>query len=678
MSRTRRRPPSPSLSKLDRRPGAPSSPRSSPSCPRCGARRTPRSVELLVRQGTLERTRAATRSLDPVRRARAAHLLGQAGHRVARADLERMLRDRDEDVRRVSAAALGHLGDPRSTTPLLRTLAARRAVPASVVASAVAELGQWAHAALFSAIGDESPLVRAVAIEICGLAGAVPASPVLRAALRHDGQIEVRVRAARALGRLGVPDAVADLVAAGGPKQPAALRMVVARALGDIGSPQAVPGLRRMLGAPEHRVAANAAAALARLGGHGVAALRDVAAEGGRGRAGGPGRPRPGRPECAGSGDRGGRACSGGAGMIGGVLPALIDGLRDGVGGRDGRDRLADPDLLHPDQHQLPGAHRAGRAGVRAAHAADAVRRPGGGRGQPADPAGLGPGAGVQRRGRDRAGRPGDARPALSAARGGRRRRRLEGRHRAGADRGLRPGRGADRRTAGRAHQGPAPERARAGRRAHAAGAGPVHQRRSVLGDQRRGQRRALPADGHRRRRLDPRPGRAARGVQAVRRRPAAGGCHRRGDPGRQRLPGGGRPSGRGGHAAGVAGPDPGRGVPARLPDRSHRLVPGRRPDDRVGRVRAVPSRRRGRGRWPGRRLHRRGLRAGHQDPPPDARRTAGTTGSSSSPSRSRGPRSRRPGPCWPASVGAGTAACGRCSGSTAGWRSTAVTAGSD
>ena len=238
--------------------------------------------DLLVRQGTLERTRAATRSLDPVRRARAAHLLGQAGHRVARPDLERMLRDRDEDVRRVSAAALGHLGDPRSTTPLLRTLAARRAVPASVVASAVAELGQWAHAALFSAIGDESPLVRAVAIEICGLAGAVPASPVLRAALRHDGQIEVRVRAARALGRLGVPDAVADLVAAGGPKQPAALRMVVARALGDIGSPQAVPGLRRMLGAPEHRVAANAAAALARLGGYGVAALRDVAAEGGR------------------------------------------------------------------------------------------------------------------------------------------------------------------------------------------------------------------------------------------------------------------------------------------------------------------------------------------------------------------------------------------------------------
>ncbi len=236
-------------------------------------------VELLTRRGTVEQARRSTRSIDPVRRARAAHLLGQARRRSSRLDLERLLGDRDEDVRRVSAAALGHLGDPRSTGPLLQTLAARRPVPASVVASAVAELGQWAHAALFSAIGDESPLVRAVAIEICGLAGAVPATPVLRAALRHDGQVEVRVRAARALGRLGVPHAVADLVAAGRPDQPPALQMVVARALGDVGSAAAVPGLRRMLSAPEHRVAANAAAALARLGAPGVDALREVAAE---------------------------------------------------------------------------------------------------------------------------------------------------------------------------------------------------------------------------------------------------------------------------------------------------------------------------------------------------------------------------------------------------------------
>jgi HEAT repeat protein len=234
-------------------------------------------VELLIRRGTIARATRSTHSLDPVRRARAAHLLGQSHQRGSRVDLERLLKDRDPDVRRVSAAALGLLGDPRSTGPLLRTLATRRAVPASVVASAVADLGHWAHASLFSAIGDESPMVRAVAIEICGLAGAVPASPVLRAALRHDSQVEVRVRAARALGRLGVPNAVGDLVTAGQPDQPAALRMVVARALGDIGSTAAVPGLRRMLAANEHRVAANAAAALARLGEPGVAALREVA-----------------------------------------------------------------------------------------------------------------------------------------------------------------------------------------------------------------------------------------------------------------------------------------------------------------------------------------------------------------------------------------------------------------
>lgn len=238
-------------------------------------------VELLHRRGSLDAALRATRSLDPVRRAAAAHLLGNARQRGARPVLEDMLRDRDADVRRVAAAALGHLGDPRSTGPLLHTLAERRSVPPSVVASAVAELGHWAHASLFSAIGDESPMVRAVAVEICGLAGAAPSAPVLRAALRHDAELEVRVRAARALGRLGVPGAVPDLVFASGPDQPAALRSVAARALGDIGSVNAVPGLRVMLGASEHRVAANAAAALARLGGTGVAVLREVAATSG-------------------------------------------------------------------------------------------------------------------------------------------------------------------------------------------------------------------------------------------------------------------------------------------------------------------------------------------------------------------------------------------------------------
>ena len=238
--------------------------------------------ELLVRQGTLERTRAATRSFDPVRRARAAHLLGQAGHRVARPDLERMLRDRDEDVRRVSAAALGHLGDPRSTTPLLRTLAARRPVPASVVASAVAELGQWAHASLFSAIGDESPL--------CGRSRSRSAAwPVPCRPRRCCGQ--PCVTTARSRCASGPPAPLAGSASRtpsptwwppAAPSSPPRCAWWRPGRWGTSVQPQAVPGLRRMLGAPEHRVAANAAAALARLGGYGVAALREVAAEGGR------------------------------------------------------------------------------------------------------------------------------------------------------------------------------------------------------------------------------------------------------------------------------------------------------------------------------------------------------------------------------------------------------------
>ena len=64
------------LSKFDARPGALVEPSVVALLSKVRGESHTQVRDLLVRQGTLERTRAATRSLDPVRRARAAHLLG--------------------------------------------------------------------------------------------------------------------------------------------------------------------------------------------------------------------------------------------------------------------------------------------------------------------------------------------------------------------------------------------------------------------------------------------------------------------------------------------------------------------------------------------------------------------------------------------------------------------------
>ena len=107
--------------------------------------------------------------------------------------------------------------------------------------------------------------------------------------------------------------------------------------------------------------------------------------------------------------------------MIGDVLQALIDGLRHGVAAVMAV--TAWPILIYFILINTSFLVLIGLAALEFARHMrrmpfadlEAVA-------QPADPAGLGPGAGVQRRGRDRAGRAGDAGAALSAARGGRRR----------------------------------------------------------------------------------------------------------------------------------------------------------------------------------------------------------------------------------------------------------------
>ncbi len=112
----------------------------------------------------------------------------------------------------------------------------------------------------------------AVAVEILGRTGAVSAVQALVAALQGDRSEEVRIRAARAIGRLGTPAGVAPLLAITDAGEPTALRVATA-ALGDLGAGTATPRLERLLHDPAYHVAHNAAGSLLRLGPAGEAAL---------------------------------------------------------------------------------------------------------------------------------------------------------------------------------------------------------------------------------------------------------------------------------------------------------------------------------------------------------------------------------------------------------------------
>lgn len=234
-------------------------------------------VVVFERRGAAWRARSELRRPDPVRRARAADLLGILGRRDAVAALCDLLKDNDPDVRVVAVRALGRIGDPEAARPLLDSVASRRrAVPAHLAAHALAGLGVGAQPALILGMDSQQESVRAVAAEVLGLIGAVGATGRIEAALRTDASTEVRVRAARTLGRLGTRAAMAPLLDALSPEHPPALRAEAAKALGALGTDGAVDALTAVLGDAEFVVAHESARSLLRLGAKGRTALADA------------------------------------------------------------------------------------------------------------------------------------------------------------------------------------------------------------------------------------------------------------------------------------------------------------------------------------------------------------------------------------------------------------------
>jgi HEAT repeat protein len=234
-----------------------------------------RLVDLFEQRGVTTQAIRDTRRHLPGRRARAAEILGQLKHTPAVPELRRLLQDRDRDVRQVAARALGRIGDPAAALPLLETLGGDRPVPKHIVAQAVLRLGPPAVPALAAAVDHTDTEVREVAIETLGMAGGYQAASGIVEALRYDVVTDVRVRAARALGKLGLPSSIPALLDATKTGEPA-VRAEAVQALADLGA-DVVPRMRELLGDPAYSVARAAARALLTLGPPGREALTEVA-----------------------------------------------------------------------------------------------------------------------------------------------------------------------------------------------------------------------------------------------------------------------------------------------------------------------------------------------------------------------------------------------------------------
>jgi hypothetical protein len=237
-------------------------------------------VEVFERHGVGDRALRDLGRAGAVRRGRAAETLGGLRRRDAVPALCARLADRDPDVRHAAVRALGRIGDPAAAGPLLATLAAPEPAPVQLVAYALVQLDAGADGALLAGLDHPDAQVRATVLDTLRLRGTTGAEARVVAVLRADPAAEVRRGAAAMLGRVGGRASFDPLVAAAREDADREVRAFAVRALGDLGTPAAVPALRELVGDRRYRVAHEAAAALVRLGDPGLAALREVAADG--------------------------------------------------------------------------------------------------------------------------------------------------------------------------------------------------------------------------------------------------------------------------------------------------------------------------------------------------------------------------------------------------------------
>lgn len=219
---------------------------------------------LLDHAGAVEDARRRTRSHRASTRAEAGTFLGHAGSPSGVPDLVALLRDTDPEVRWAAARGLGRIGHVSAVPPLLSALEGRHPLPIDLVIDAVSAIRDTPVSLLRQGLRSRSAPTRAATVELLGRFQAVAATSDIIEVLGNDPSMEVRARAARALGRIGSPRSVNSLLGclmAGAP----AVQVQAIWALGEVGADDAVPALRTMLVGPSRPMSDASARALARI-----------------------------------------------------------------------------------------------------------------------------------------------------------------------------------------------------------------------------------------------------------------------------------------------------------------------------------------------------------------------------------------------------------------------------
>lgn len=274
---------------------------------RIGSGTLRRAVSRAEREPFWDAMEAITSTLRTRERRELAESLAKSGHVAAE---RRVLRSSEPDARReLAARRLGFLPGPRSRKALRRamvqgpesvTLAAARALarhrdlralrwllehpeqlahrPMPAVSGLLRSFGPGARAMLIAALerGVTEPRFECACLDALGIARCRSARGSITVRLKSP-QLEVRVAAARALGRLGMGEAIPSLVLAL-TDESWPVRAIAAQALGRLGASPAVEALAACVCDRSWWVRHHAAYALAAMGGEGHDALIELAA----------------------------------------------------------------------------------------------------------------------------------------------------------------------------------------------------------------------------------------------------------------------------------------------------------------------------------------------------------------------------------------------------------------
>ena len=233
-------------------------------------------VNLAEEAGLVRKFFWRLRSRNRWRKAQAAESLGHFGGPKAVGPIASLLSYEDETVRAVAARALARLGTSEAAGHLAHTLNDPSELTRLRMAENLERLGPVATEPLVRALREGNPRARVLAARVLGNLRAAEARPALLETLAgapaEEAPVDLQAQATLALGKIGNPDDVPEILAAsGGEHWP--IRAQAANALEAIGDVGAIPALKRLTVDPEWWVRFNASRALSNMGPAGERAL---------------------------------------------------------------------------------------------------------------------------------------------------------------------------------------------------------------------------------------------------------------------------------------------------------------------------------------------------------------------------------------------------------------------